>query len=157
MPPPRLPRFYPVSQPSSKAPPAVLPPANRLQAELGVLRAPTATSAASLGYSAADLEAEVSSLRRRRAAGLAAAVGAAETAAAAMAGAEAVEEGVAARQAALEQRVQAKRQVGCVGGTGEGRALWWYPGQTSMLQQLDRFSSIYAYFVTPLILIRGCR
>ena len=84
----------------------------RLQAELEVLQAPTATTAASLGYSAADLEQEVSSLRGRQAASLQQAVAAAEAAAAAAAGADAVEEQTQQRQAVVEQRLQAKQQVG---------------------------------------------
>lgn len=84
----------------------------RLQAELEVLQAPTATTAASLGYSASDLEQEVSSLRGRQAASLQQAVAAAEAAAAAAAGADAVEEQTQQRQAVVEQRLQAKQQVG---------------------------------------------
>ncbi|KAL4430934.1 hypothetical protein ABPG75_006190 [Micractinium tetrahymenae] len=119
----------------------------RLQAELEVLRAPAATAgAASLGYSGADLQAEVASLERRRDASLQAAVAQAEAAAAAAAGAEAVQEQAVLRRAALEQRVHAKQQVvfaklhgllyssssaaesstasgGTAGGQGDGQAL----------------------------------
>lgn len=85
----------------------------RLRAELEVLRSPgTPAAAASLGYSAADLEAEVASLARRRAAHLARATAAAEAAAAAAAGADVVEEQALQRQAAISQRLQAKQQVG---------------------------------------------
>lgn len=77
-----------------------------------MLRAPHAPTAASLGYSAADLEAEVASLRRRQAAHLAQAADAAEAAVAAAAGAEAVEEQAAQRRALLDARLQAKQQVG---------------------------------------------
>ncbi|PRW58692.1 hypothetical protein C2E21_2996 [Chlorella sorokiniana] len=85
----------------------------RLLAELDVLRAHSSgpAAAASRGYSAADLEAEVASLQRRRDARLPKVAGAAEAAVAAAAGADVVEEQAAQRQAALERRLQAKQQA----------------------------------------------
>lgn len=77
-----------------------------------MLRAPSA-AAASLGYSAADLAAEVASLQRRQATHLEQAAEAAEVAAAAAAGADVVDEQAVQRRQGLEQRVQAKEQVGC--------------------------------------------
>lgn len=94
----------------------------RLLAELEALRAHSSgpAAAAARGYSAADLEAEVASLRRRRDARLPKVAAAAEAATAAAAGAGVVQEQAAQRQAALERRLQAKQQVrrreeeGCV-------------------------------------------
>lgn len=99
----------------------------RLQAELKVLGTPAATAgAASLGYTTADLQAEVASLERRRDASLQAAVAQAEATAAAAAGAEVVREQAAGRRAALEQRLHAKRQVSwCWSGPSwQGRRVW---------------------------------
>lgn len=90
------------------------PPCCRLLAELEALRAHSGgpAAAASRGYSAADLEAEVASLQRRRDARLPNAASAAEAAVAAAVGAAVVEEQASQRQAALERRLQAKQQVG---------------------------------------------
>lgn len=103
--------------PSDRLPHLPASTSTRMQAELEVLRAPSApAAAASLGYSAADLEAEVTSLRRRRASHLEQAAAAAEAAAATAAGADVVEEQAAQLHASMVQRLQAKQQVG--GGAG---------------------------------------
>lgn len=104
----------------------LLPSPARLLAELQVLRTHSSgpAAAASLGYSATDLQAEVASLRRRRDARLAQVADAAEAAAAAAAGAGVVEEQAAAQRVALERRLQAKRQVGAGMGCGPALPVW---------------------------------
>ncbi|KAL4426352.1 hypothetical protein ABPG77_004646 [Micractinium sp. CCAP 211/92] len=103
----------------------------RLQAELEMLQAQAVTAgAASLGYSTADLRAEVASLERRRDAALHAALAQAEGAAAAAAGAEVVREQAAVRRALLEQRLHAKQQVAGMLARHLGRQL--------LVQQLVR-------------------